>query len=63
MPGRAEGAIRAGLQDAPQLWEGSAESAEDAEAQAGSGENGLLSTWTVSSVLGAPKTPLEKCRS
>lgn len=58
MPGRAEGEIRAGLQYAPQLWEGSAESTEDGEAQAGSGKNGLLSTWTVSSVLGAPKTPL-----
>ena len=38
MPGRAEGEIRAGLQDAPQLWEGSAESTEDGEAQAGSGK-------------------------
>ena len=58
MPGRAEGEIRAGLQDALQLWEGSAESTEDGEAQAGSGKNGLLSTWMVSSVLGAPKTRL-----
>lgn len=57
MPGRAEGAIRTGLPDAPQLWEGSAESAEDTEAQAGSGENGLLSTWTMSSVLGTPRHP------
>lgn len=33
--------------------------AEDTEAQAGSGENGLLSTWTMSSVLGTPRHPLE----
>ena len=50
--------LHVAVQDAPQSWEGSAGSTDDGEAQAGSGKNGSLSTWTVNSVLGASKTPL-----